>query len=108
MVIALDELWVFCNFGRKEMIVNNLLEYWIVIEKVIGEDLFEEYKKESDDEKGKGLLREMVHWLFNVEEVKNIVEEMMDGIKGKDKKGGRDELMIELDGQYTNDIGLLF
>jgi hypothetical protein len=37
MVIALDELWVFCNFGKKQMIVSNLEEYRIVIEKVIGE-----------------------------------------------------------------------
>ncbi len=61
MVIALDELWVFCNFGKKQMIVGNLEEYRIVIEKVIGEQLWEQFKQEKDIEEGKRLLKEIIH-----------------------------------------------
>ncbi len=107
MAIALSEFHAMCNFRPYEEIVKMFEEVPILLE-FIGKDLVEQFRNCSENER-KDKLQLIFKEFFNKDktQIEQAIEKLIAKVSSVEEKSPRDHLVLKLQNQFPNDIGIL-
>jgi mannose-6-phosphate isomerase len=109
MAIALSEFEAFCNFAKKEEIINyldNYKEFSLLFEKKDIEDFRDSNTQEQAEKSLKTLIRAFLN--LPEEKISSTIEEIVKKLEAKTEKILRDEILLRLNKEFPLDMGILF
>lgn len=108
MAIALTDFELLCGFKRPEEILSNL-KLNKEIEQIVGEEELNKLSIKIDEEKCKAALKTIFTkiWTTPENEIKEVLNKILARISIKEEKTNIDNLIIRLNDQFPDDIGIL-
>lgn len=109
MAIALSDFEAFCNFAKKEEILNfldNYHDFGSLFEKQDIEDL----RNSQNDKNAESSLKKLIGVFLSLPEeiISLAIDEIIKKINSKNEKILRDEILLRLNKEFPRDIGILF
>ncbi|KAF7638844.1 Mannose-6-phosphate isomerase [Meloidogyne graminicola] len=108
MAIAITDFELLCGFRKPEEILLNLLLNKEIIE-IIGDKQITQSLMENDEQKCKDALKNIFTkiWFLSEDKIKDVLNKILSRIFLKEERTNIDDLIMRLNDQYPDDIGII-
>jgi len=108
MAVALTDFHALCNFAPLDEL-QTVFKTYEAFAKVFDAKTVENFLQ-SDESNAKQNLKQIIKEMFDkdVKDIENAVGQIVKSIEGKQQRTPKEELVLKLQTQFPNDIGILF